>query len=320
MGSCPLSIQPDYDALLDDEVRAYIAKGAAFYPPGAVDLSIPEQRAVYDAMCAAFHAGRPDGVHTWDESFGGVPCRRYERGTAEVTLVYYHGGGFVVGGLHSHDDICAELCARARVRVISVDYGLAPEIVFPGCYKDAWAAFEAIAAHYQGRVVLAGDSAGGNLAAAVTHHARARIAGQVLIYPGLGGDRTRGSYVVHANAPELTTRDLLFYQTIRTGGVPVPEGDPRYAPLQDTDFSGLPPTVVVSAQCDPLASDGETYRNAILAQGGRAVWFNEAGLVHGCLRARHMSARGAAFFDRVVRAVEALAKGDWPYGDGAPHA
>ena len=106
---------------------------------------------------------------------------------------------------------------------------------------------------------------------------------------------------------------MLFYQTIRTGGAVPPKDDPRYAPLQDTDFTGLPPTVIVTAECDPLASDGESYRDAILAAGGHAVWFNEAGLVHGCLRARHVSARGAAFFDRVVDAVSTLAKDDWPY-------
>lgn len=304
---------PDYSLLLDDEVRAYIAKGASYYPPGAVDLTIAEQRAVYDSMCAAFHAGHPDGVETWDEPYGGVPCRRYETGAHDVTLIYYHGGGFVVGGLHSHDDVCAELCARAGVRVISVDYRLAPETVFPGCYDDAKSAFDAISERYTGLLLVAGDSAGGNLAAAVTHHARARVSGVVLIYPGLGGDPTKGSYVTHANAPELSTRDMEFYKRIRTGGAVPPQGDARYAPLQDTDFTGLPPTVIVTAECDPLTSDGESYRDAIKRAGGRAVWFNEAGLVHGCLRARHMSTRAAALFDRVVDATRTLARGDWPY-------
>ncbi len=305
--------EPDYGLLLDDEVRAYIARGAEFYPPNAVDLSVAEQRDVYDAMCAAFHAGRPEGVEVWDETHGDVSCRRYETGEPSATLIYYHGGGFVVGGLHSHDDVCAELCARTGLRVISVAYGLAPETIFPGCYNDAKAAFDAIVTAFEGPVFMAGDSAGGNLAAAVTHHARGQVAGQVLIYPGLGGDPTKGSYVEYANAPELTTRDMLFYQTIRTGGAPAPKGDPRYAPLHDADFAGLPPTVIVTAQCDPLASDGETYRDAIVAAGGKAVWFNEAGLVHGCLRARGMSTRGAAFFGRVSDAVTALAKGVWPY-------
>ncbi len=303
----------DYGQLLDDEVRAYIARGAEFYPPDAVDLDVTQQRAVYDDMCAAFHAGRPEGVQTWDEPYGGVPCRRYEVGNREDTLIYYHGGGFVVGGLHSHDDVCAELCARTGLRVISVDYGLAPETVFPGCYNDAKAAFDAIALAFPNKILMSGDSAGGNLAAAVTHHTRDRVTGQILIYPGLGGDPTKGSYITHANAPELTTRDMAFYQTIRTGGVRPPVGDPRYAPLHDTDFSNLPPTVVVTAECDPLASDGATYRDVIVAAGGQAVWFNEAGLVHGCLRSRTMSARGAVFFDRVSDAVDALAKGNWPY-------
>lgn len=306
--------QPNYGLLLDDEVRAYIAKGAAFYPPNAVDLTVVQQRAVYDVMCAAFHAGHPEGVQVQDRFFANVPCRLYETAAdTETTLIYYHGGGFVVGGLHSHDDVCAELCARAGVRVISVDYGLAPEVTFPGCYNDAKAAFDEIAIVYSGPILMAGDSAGGNLAAAVTHHERGRVAGQILIYPGLGGDPTKGSYVTHANAPELTTRDMMFYQTIRTGGAEPPKGDPRYAPLHDTDFTGLPPTVLVTAECDPLASDGEAYRDAIRAAEGQAVWFNEAGLVHGCLRARHCSTRAAGFFDRVVDGVSALAKGHWPY-------
>lgn len=303
----------DYGAYLDEEVRAYIARGAAFYPPGATSLSIKDQRATYDAMCADFHAGYPVGVHTVDEPWGGVACRRYEVAASKVTVVYYHGGGFVVGGLHSHDDVCAEICARTGFRVISVDYGLAPEVTFPGCYTDALWAFKAVAATYPGPVIMVGDSAGGNLAAAVTHAARDRVAGQVLIYPGLGGDRTRGSYVEHAHAPELTTADLIAYQTLRTGGAAPPEGDARYAPLHDNDFEGLPPTVIVTAECDPLASDGEAYRDALLAAGGRAAWFNEAGLVHGCLRARHMSTRAAAFFDRVVAATHAIGAGRWPY-------
>ena len=110
MGRRSLSVSdPDYGLLLDDEVRAYIARGAEFYPPDAVDLTIAQQRAVYDAMCSAFHAGHPEDVETWDEPYGGVPCRRYETGAHDVTLIYYHGGGFVVGGLLSHDDVCAEL-------------------------------------------------------------------------------------------------------------------------------------------------------------------------------------------------------------------
>tara|TARA_R110002049_G_scaffold23781_6_gene84716 strand:+ start:109184 stop:110122 length:939 start_codon:yes stop_codon:yes gene_type:complete len=308
---------PDYKEIIDPEVWAYIDRLDSFYPPDAVGKDIHDQRRVYDRMAAAFHQGRPDGVVVSDGPYGAVNCRRYEVAPSDVTVVYYHGGGFVVGGLDSHDDVCAEICARTGYRVISVDYGLAPEVVFPGCFNDAWAAFDAIAHQYTGPLVLSGDSAGGNLAAAVTHRARqaapGRVTGQVLIYPGLGGDPTKGSYVTHAHAPHLTTADMEFYKAVRTGGVEIPQGDARYAPLQDTDFTKLPPVVLVTAGCDPLSSDGEAYRDAMLAAGGRAVWFDAPGLVHGCMRARGSSVRAARFFDKVVEGIAALGRGDWPY-------
>ena len=307
----------DYSRLLDAEMWAYIRRLDATYPPDAVSLDIAGQRRLYDEMCALFRQPRPVGVAVTDRPYGGVPCREYRSTDAAVTVVYYHGGGFVVGGLDSHDDVCAEICARTGYRVISVDYGLAPETVFPGCFNDAWAAFEAITAECADDIVLSGDSAGGNLAAAVAHAARplagGRIVGQVLIYPGLGGDLKKGSYVEHANAPHLTIADLEFYQTVRSGGAPPPENDPRFAPLHDSDFSDLPSTVLVTAECDPLASDGETYRDAIRAAGGKAHWSNVSGMVHACLRARNMSSKAAGFFDEVVDGIAALGKGEWPY-------
>jgi acetyl esterase len=138
----------------------------------------------------------------------------------------------------------------------------------------------------------------------------------VLIYPVLGGDRSRGSYLAHAEAPMLTLRDVAYYEMVRTGGHAVTD-DPTLMPLTDTDFSGLPPTVVVSAECDPLSSDGEAYCERIRAAGGKAVWFNEAGLVHGYLRARHSVGRARESFNRIVSALDALAYGCWPYASPA---
>jgi len=307
----------DYSRLLDAEMWAYIRRLDATYPPDAVSLDIAGQRRLYDEMCAVFQQPRPEGVDVTDRPYGGVPCREYRSTDAAVTVVYYHGGGFVVGGLDSHDDVCAEICARTGYRVISVDYGLAPETIFPGCFNDAWAAFEAITAECADDIVLSGDSAGGRLAASVAHHARnrvdGRIIGQVLIYPGLGGDHFEGSYVEHANAPQLTVADIIYYRKTRLGGQPRPKDDPRWGPLGDHDFSGLPPTVSITAECDPGASDGETYRDAIRAAGGKAHWSNVSGMVHACLRARNMSSKAAGFFDEVVDGIAALGKGEWPY-------
>lgn len=305
----------DYDKLIDAETWAFIRKTAELYPDDAVDLDIEGQRRVYDAMSAAFSAPRPDGIHVEDLSADGVPVRVYTAGEPVVMVVYLHGGGFVVGGLESHDDVCAEICAGTGYRVVSVDYRLSPEHKHPAAFDDAWMAVNWAVRQYACPLVLAGDSAGANLAAAVSHHARGklkRIRGQVLVYPGLGGDPTAQSYSEHANAPMLTAADLDFYKGIRTNGPP-PENDPTYAPLHDTDFSDLPATVIFTAECDPLASDGPAYRDAIQGAGGRAHLFEEAGLVHGYLRARNMSARAANSFERIVLAIEALGQDIWTY-------
>ena len=133
-----------------------------------------------------------------------------------------------------------------------------------------------------------------------------------LIYPYLGGDITRGSYVEHANAPMLTTAEIEFYGSVRFDG-PVPEADPTCHPLADDDFSGLPPTVVFTADCDPVRDDGRDYCERVRAAGGRACWINEAGLVHGYLRARRTVARARDSFERITVAIEALGQGMWPY-------
>jgi acetyl esterase len=311
----------DYKTLIDAETWAFIERTNAFYPPDTIDYTLPQQREIYDRMCREFHAGYPKGVTaettTIPTPSHSIPIRIYRTAAPEAAamVLYFHGGGFILGGLESHDDVCAELCQRTGYEVVAVDYRLAPEHVHPAAYDDAMSAFAWAAAAYKRPILLCGDSAGGNLASAVAHatrgHRRAPV-GQVLIYPGLGGDHTRGSYVTHAEAPMLTLRDLKFYGKERFGGADVVP-DPSFAPLSDTDFSGLPPTVLVTAECDPLSSDGEDYRNAILAAGGKAVWFEERGLVHGYLRARHSVARAGRSFERIAEAAKALGRGDWPY-------
>lgn len=310
-----------YALLLDEETWAFVEETDRLCPPGAADMTVAQQRRAYDAMCRQFFAGYPSGVSAHDEGIDAgshvVPVRVYESRAAQpkARVVYFHGGGFVVGGLDSHDDVCAEICGRTGHSVVSVDYRLAPEHCHPAAFDDALDGYEWARGRDSLPVILVGDSAGGNLAAAVAHAKReagVAPAGLVLLYPKLGGDRTRGSYVMHAEAPMLALKDLAFYKRLRTNGRDV-ANDPTLAPLADSDFSGLPPTVVISAECDPLSSDGEAYCERIRAAGGRAVWFNEAGLVHGFLRARHGVARARASFTRTIEAIETLAEGRWPY-------
>ena len=311
-----------YRDLIDEETWAFIKETNSWYPPDAADYTIEKQRAIYDEMCRAFFAGYPEGV-TADTAMmelddHDLPVRSYKLagGKYRARIVYFHGGGFVVGGLDSHDDVCAELCARTGFPVTSIEYRLAPEHTYPADFEDALAGFDRVDGVDQVPVILVGDSAGGNLAAAVGHATRQRPkppAGQVLIYPGLDSDLTQGTFIEHAEAPMLTTKDTTFYKTIRTGGDEALLRETHCTPLNDTDFTNLPPTVIVSAQCDPLSGDGRNYRDRILAAGGKAVWLNEEGLVHGYLRARHSVRRARDSFSRIVDAISALGKGEWPY-------
>ncbi|MCL6283238.1 alpha/beta hydrolase [Ruegeria sp. 2012CJ41-6] len=305
----------DYDALLDAETQEFIRRTAEYYPDDAVSLSIEEQRQVYDRMCHAFRQSETEGIPSEDLDANGVRVRVYSAGQPTRTVIYIHGGGFVLGGLDSHDDVCSEICAQTGYRVVSIDYRLCPEHRHPAQFEDCWAASEWAADTYGDPIVLAGDSAGATLAACVAHHARGRlqnVLGQVLIYPGFGGDRDQGSYLEHAHAPMLSRADVKFYASIRSLGEE-PTDDPTYEPLQDSDFSGLPPTVIITADCDPLRDDGRDYRDRLLEAGGKVCWINEEGLVHGYLRARHSVPRARASFERISLAIEALGQGLWPY-------
>jgi acetyl esterase len=316
----PLRPAP-YDTLLDDETWSFIDKSTAFYPENATGLDHEGQRRVYDALCKAFDAGRPSGVSVRDASIPGpaapIPVREYlpASGAPEATVLYLHGGGFILGGLDSHDSICAEICDRTGYAVVAVDYRLAPEHLHPAQFDDALAVFRYVAEASGQPVIIAGDSAGGNLAAAVSWATRGEAlvpAGQLLIYPALGADTDKGSFVSQANAPMLTTADMIYYDDLRSGGAS-PTDDPSFTPLAATDFAGLPSTVVFTAECDPLSGDGPDYCARLTAAGGKAICIEEKGLVHGYLRARHSVNRARDSFTRMISCIRALGAGKWPY-------
>ncbi len=156
-----------YPQLKDPGIVAFLEEGEKLYPENAVNFSMAEQRAFYNQYCKHFAGRWPKDVATRDFTVGHVPCRRYMPRRANGTLLYLHGGGFVVGGIESHDSICADLADQAQVEVVAVEYRLAPEHKFPAAFDDCWAVLQTL-----GPCVVAGDSAGGNLAAALSIHAR----------------------------------------------------------------------------------------------------------------------------------------------------
>ncbi|MFV0301133.1 MAG: alpha/beta hydrolase [Paracoccus sp. (in: a-proteobacteria)] len=302
--------------LTDPEVLAFVAANDAAYPPEAAGAGPVESRVHYNAMCAIFRAPRPAGLRVGDRLLAGVPIRAYDPGGGAQTrpfVLYLHGGGFVLGGLDSHDDICAEIAAATGAEVISADYRLAPEHVYPAQQQDSRAVWLALT---QGgrRGVVAGDSAGANLAAGLCLAMRARGGpmplAQVLIYPWLGGDEPLESYISNRDAPMLTTADCRQFSQLVTGGdLSLAQTRSDLSPLVETDLSGLPPAVIVTADLDPVRDDGAVYGERLRAAGGRALCRNEPQLVHGYLRARHRSRRAAASFRFICDATGAAVSG-----------
>lgn len=297
--------------ITDPEVLGFIAKTENAYAPDTIDATITDQRRIYDRMWALFRQPRPMGLTVTDETIAGpgglLPQRRYvPENPKPVTVVYFHGGGYMLGGLESHDDVCAEIAAGSGCPVVSVDYRLCPEHLHPAPFEDCLAATGAALA--VGPVILAGDSGGGNYAAAVAQALRgADIRGQVLIYPSLGGLQLGlPSYTECAVSPLLTTRDLVYYRNIRSGG-PTPQNDPTFYPLHATDFRGLAPCFISAAGVDPLRDDGVEYVRLLVGAGVEAYCSVEPQLPHGHLRARHMSHRARDAFERIVGAIREFA-------------
>ena len=320
----------EYRLAMDAQTSAFIDRVLQVSSDDAGSIDIGRQRADYDAMCHIFYQGRPPGIRAHDCRIAHVPVRHYtddatrSAGTTaqpaqRPQIVYFHGGGFVVGGLQSHDDVCAEICASTGFDVIAVDYRLAPEYRHPAMFDDAVAVTGAICANGKGPVILCGDSAGGNLAAATAQALlHPHIIGQLLIYPSIGPDRDSGSFITHADAPLLTRADLQYYLAARLpAGFDRPEmaqkltDDPRLYPLVADDFTNLPPTIVVTAEFDPLHDDGPAYCAAITAAGGKACWIDTAGLVHGFLRARGSVDRARRAFQTINDMLAMLGAGKW---------
>ncbi|MBP1847105.1 acetyl esterase [Rhizobium petrolearium] len=278
-----------------------------FYPPDAVHASIEQQRTWYDALCARFDRPLPDGLIFKDEMLF-VPVRHYRPAEirTKTVLLYLHGGGFVVGSLQSHHAICAEISDFAGAELVSVDYRLAPEHVWPAQTDDCFAVLKQLLGQER-KIVVIGDSAGGNLAAGLALRARderfSGIVGQVLIYPALGGDLVSGSYQEMAHAPGLTTEDVTYYRAI----LKAPADEPVAHPLLEADFSGLPPAYITVAHFDPLRDDGRQYAERLAAAGVTVTFREEPQMVHAWLRARYISGGAGDGFLAVCEAVRRLA-------------
>ena len=226
-------------------------------------------------------------------------------------LVYLHGGGWVVGDLDIQDGLCRALANRAGCAVLSVDYRLAPENPYPAAVDDTWAALEWAAANAAqlgadpGRLGIAGDSAGGNLAAAGAIRSRdrggPRLGVCAMLCP-ITDCRTDDRSMMEMAEGYFLTRERMEWYWDQYAPEDVDRADPELSPLR-ADLSGLPPTVVVTAGLDPLRDQGVDYARACSAAGTEAVLVHHPGTIHGFLGFQAALPRSRGALDEVAALI-----------------
>ena len=290
---------------LDPALQAYVDRILA--APQVWEIPLDEARRGVDAETDELF-GPADRVEVEDRLLDGslrVRIYRPRSATPLPAVVFFHGGGWVVGSIESHDPVCHVLAARAPAVVVSVDYRLAPEHPFPAGVEDAWAATSWVDGHRAelgvDRIAVAGDSAGGNLAAVVAIRARDRgleLAQQVLVYPVTDCDLDSPGYAAYGANTNLTRAKMDWYWRMYVAG-----GDPAHpeaSPLRAADLAGIAPAFVVTAECDPLCHEAEEYARRLAAAGVPVELRRYDRQIHGFVRF-------AAFTPDALRLIDAIA-------------
>jgi acetyl esterase/lipase len=279
---------------LDAQSQALLEMFASLGLPAPETLSPPEVR----AMFSAGNDERPPGPQlarvedrTVPGPAGDIPVRIYAAATSGTlpVVVYYHGGGWVLGDLDGDDPACRSLAELTGALVVSVNYRHAPEDPFPAAVDDAYAALAWLGEHAgelggdPSRIAVSGWSAGGNLAAVVSQLARDRngpaLRGQALVTPVTDADTSRPSYRDNGEGYLLTAPFMGWFWEHYIKD-PDRRGDPLASPLRAADLSGLPPAMVVTAEYDPLRDEGEAYALAMAQAGTPVTLQREVGQIH----------------------------------------
>jgi acetyl esterase len=305
---------------LDPQAKLFLDRLTAVQAPAPESLPVPLARASFAAMIAL--GGPPAPVARVETRAipGNIMVRVYRpEGLApgpSPALVYFHGGGWVLGGLETVDGPCRRLAAVAKCLIVSVAYRLAPEHRFPIPVEDAFAATRYLAGQAEAfgvdrdRIAVGGDSAGGNLAAAVALLAGQRsgphLTFQLLFYPVTNHAFDTPSYREFAEGYLLTRRAMQWYWSHY---LPRPEdGDkPAASPLRarHDDLRGLPPALVMTAEFDPLRDEGEAYADRLLDAGVRVQTHRQDGLIHGFLQFGGIIDRARTALDEGAAALRA---------------
>jgi acetyl esterase len=232
-------------------------------------------------------------------------------------VAFFHGGGFVIGDLETHDNMARNICRGCSAVVVAVDYRLAPEAPFPAAAHDVVAATRWIAEHAaelegDGRLAVAGDSAGGNLSAVVAPQLRdsggPALVGQFLIYPSVDAGGDYPSRAENGKGYMLETETMEWFFNHYSAD-PANNSDPRLSPLQHSSLAGLPPAVVVTAEYDPLRDEGEVYADALRAAGVPVEVRRYDGMIHGFFDMGNISPGAQAAIDDGCALFAAVLRG-----------
>ena len=281
---------------LDPQARAVLDAIAALGLPPMEQGTPAEARANF-LVRRQLTGGPPPPIHRSEDRRlpgpdGEIPVRVYRPDDRRPlpALVYFHGGGWVIGSIETHEAICRDLANQGGCLVVSVDYRLAPEHTFPAAAEDAYAATGWVAEHAdelgvdEDRLAVGGDSAGGNLAAVVALMARdrggPRLAFQLLIYPVTDHAFDTPSYRENAEGYGLTREQMRWFSSHYLNR-PADADSPYASPLRATSLRGLPPALIVTAGYDVLRDDGERYAERLRADGVEVRLASNPGLIHG---------------------------------------
>lgn len=279
---------------LDASAANALERIAAMNAPSIADLTPRAARLQFDAGYGASQLKQEDVAHTAEDNWGGLRVRIWRGHGAEPNcraLLYLHGGGWVIGGIGSHEDICQRIANRAGAVVVSPEYRLAPETPFPGAIGDCVTVLSHLRRNAAAldvdpaRIAVGGDSAGGNLAAVLALLARdgeaPDIAAQLLIYPNTDQAQNSESFQRFGEGCGLTAREMAWFRGhyLRTEA---DRHDWRAAPLNVASLNGVAPAAVILAGHDVLYSEGAAYA-ARLTDEGRAAVRCWPGQIHGFL-------------------------------------
>jgi acetyl esterase len=277
--------------VLDPEIAAILENINALSGPGPEEVPVAQARAGHDAETEELAGFGPD-VQTEDAELAGIPARVYTPPDARGTVAYFHGGGWVVGSPRSTEAVCRALALASGATVANIDYRLAPEHPYPAAVEDALAATRALQAD-----VVAGDSAGGNLAAVVARHVRT-LALQLLIYPVTDAGLNTPSYREFSEGYGLTAAGMKRFWELYAAADGL---DPDASPLRATDLAGVAPAYVITAEYDVLRDEGEAYARKL----ENATLVRVPGTIHGFWRWHKASALARRTIEEAGAAIRA---------------